>query len=49
MAVGVYGTNKPATLNRGNDVDIFYHYRPNRNTIDTELARRRYCPMRNNA
>ena len=31
---GVYGTIRPANIDPGTDVDIFYHYRPTRGTLD---------------
>lgn len=37
MANGTYGTKKPAFIT-SDDVDIFYHYRPNRNTDDTNFG-----------
>lgn len=33
----VYGTKKPANIS-SSDVDIFYHYRPNRNSDDPDFA-----------
>ena len=35
---GMYGTVKPADINIGNDVEVFYHYRPSYNTDDTDFS-----------
>lgn len=38
MANNTYGTVRPALINPSTDVDIFYHYRPTRNSEDTEFT-----------
>lgn len=38
MAIGVYGTIRPADV-RTEDIDVFYSYTPNRNTVGTEFIR----------
>jgi hypothetical protein len=38
MAIGVYSTTKLANLNIERDVSIYYHYRPNRNTVDPSFG-----------
>ncbi len=34
---GMYGTVKPADINIGNDVEVFYHYRPSYNSDDANF------------
>ena len=34
---GMYGTVKPADINIGKDVEVFYHYRPSYNSDDTNF------------
>lgn len=38
MANNTYGTVRPALINPSLDVDIFYHYRPTRNSEDAEFT-----------
>ena len=35
---GVYGTVRPANINPQSDVEIFYHYRPTRGTLDDNFG-----------
>jgi len=38
MAVGVYGINKPANIDPSKDCEIYYHFRPTRNSSDPEFG-----------
>jgi hypothetical protein len=38
MATGITGTNRLANININTDVDIFYHYRPNRSATDVSFG-----------
>jgi hypothetical protein len=38
MSVGVYGINKIANIDPSKDVDLYYHFRPSRNSIDPEFG-----------
>lgn len=35
---GVYGTVRPANINPQDDVEIYYHYRPTRGTLDDDFG-----------
>lgn len=37
MGNNIYGIVKPSLINIGQDVDIFYNYRPSRTAVDTEF------------
>ena len=41
---GMYGTVKPADINIGNDVEIFYHYRPSFNSEDSDFQNFKSLP-----
>jgi len=37
MSTGVFGSIRPAKIDVANDIDILYHYRPNRGEIDDDF------------